>query len=392
MISLRQLSKKYVILLGLAIVSAVSVSLLLVPSDPLVRQLQEEFVTNYLYSESEHPFKIDASKPIYWFDTEDGWVVVKSKLHAERAVLEIRAGIKAFYSHFGVKPGSGAIVDIALNDHFKQFKAAGVEWYLPWPFDQTTVKLNPDYEFECRSACQAVRVLSNNGVLTLDNDIILTAALVDMNNQASIPVFRSPTGHHIDARSAIRHELSHELFRNYIWPSSQETKKWDYYGSEGPDWLDEAAAIVAETPQSTYSRRELLYQMANLDRLKPLRRLVTEDHPLFQSEYTSNIIRNNFTEDGAPKVTIRSAVQISNDEWPSNEYYSQIRGFVDFLVDVTQNRRILRDIAISLKNGKSFEDWLSSSAQYPGLPKNFDKLDQEFKAWLLARSINFKLS
>lgn len=67
---------------------------------------------------------------------------------------------------------------------------------------------------------------------------------------------------------AIRHEVAHLLFLNGVWPSTRGRST--RYGGDAPDWLDEAAAVAAESEGLTDARRAAFRKAARASQLIPL--------------------------------------------------------------------------------------------------------------------------
>lgn len=63
--------------------------------------------------------------------------------------------------------------------------------------------------------------------------------------------------------SLLWHELGHQVFLRRVLPPG----KRGGYGSDAPDWLDEAAAIVMETPEMKDQRRTIAASLATQGKL-----------------------------------------------------------------------------------------------------------------------------
>ena len=66
-------------------------------------------------------------------------------------------------------------------------------------------------------------------------------------------------------------------------------------------------------------------------------------------------------------------------------FYSQSRGFADFMIERTGNKQIFADVARHIAAGGTMDSWLASSGSTVGLPADAASLDVQFKAWLVDR-------
>jgi hypothetical protein len=265
-----------------------------------------------------------------WFDTEWGWVVVRSGDDAALVADDIRAAMAAFYRHFGVQPQRGAVVDLEFAGLAPALKQAGAAWVLPWPF----------------------RV-------------------------AGAPGEPGTAG---DPRSALRHEIGHALFLALVMPNTRGRQ----YGGDAPDWLDEATAMLAETPAVLAGRRARFAEAAAAGRVAPLTALIAAAHPLFGAAGLDQVIGDPSRQTGVPRVVKleADASGISIDRIA--DFYATSLAVADYLIERSGDERVLARIADIIRRD-SKPGWLATLCDRGILPLRPESVDADFAAWASAR-------
>lgn len=197
---------------------------------------------------------------------------------------------------------------------------------------------------------------------------------------ASSPATADPA---IEA-GAIAHEIGHLLFNSYF--DSAEGASTDgpmRYGSSAPDWLDEAAAVALENEvltRSRYANARAAFEADGTVLAFPLQTYLTMEHPSLRA---AQAIQGRRTE-GA------KAVMLSGDEAKAfleasggnpEVFYRQTRLFIDYLMETSDDPRILHKIARSYRDGGDLADWLAQSGGGNSLPMTLDALETQFDAW-----------
>lgn len=176
--------------------------------------------------------------------------------------------------------------------------------------------------------------------------------------------------------STAAHELGHDLLQHF-WDG--RTPAYQYrYGTLGPDWLDEIAAILMESEDSRASRRQLLGEMYRRGEMLPLRTYLEMTHPNLPPEPAREFGQSTKPEPGNQASIIEPA---DPDLVP--EYYAQSLGFAEFLMAQSARPRVFESIARNLAEGSTFEQWLAAEGPKHRLGSDVAQLTRQWEAWLL---------
>ena len=66
----------------------------------------------------------------------------------------------------------------------------------------------------------------------------------------------------------------------------------------------------------------------------------------------------------------------------AGNFYSENRVFADFLIERTKDPAIFGSIAETLGQGRTIEQWLSTTGKAKGLAPTVDGLEQQWREWL----------
>ena len=265
-----------------------------------------------------------------WHDTEWGWIVTDSTQSAGQASIDLRAAIAAFYVHFGVRPERGAIIQSRYAGLFQPLKATGLHWQVPWRFAAAT------------------------------------SGATDSG------------GHSADQRSALRHEIAHALFIAHVIPGTRKGQ----YGGDAPDWLDEAAAMTAETQDGAAARRRAFISLVRAGRLRRLSDFVAAEHPLFNAPaIKAALAEASRANPQNPVVLSFKASDIGVDRQAVGDFYAQSRAVFDFLQETSGDQRILATIAADFMQTRDPLSWMTLIE--PGrTPQDAIKsVDAAFQTW-----------
>lgn len=164
----------------------------------------------------------------------------------------------------------------------------------------------------------------------------------------------------------IRHELGHQVFLRRVLPPG----KRDSYGSDAPDWLDEAAAIVMETPQMKDQRRVVARMLAAQGKLLPLGDFLAMPHPEAKSagDRPASASPNGTF---APQNPLQTLV-----------FYSQCQVFTDFLISKTGEAAILRKLADTIGRNEDYVAFLVQEIAIEGGQSSIDDVNSMFLGWV----------
>ena len=309
--------------------------------------------------------------PGHCIATAEGWFYADSVAAAEQLAEDARETGRRFRRYFAVEPPQGAI----LAQHrlgtaqIEALRAAGAQWVLPWLDAAERQRL---MEAGVRRA--VVQQLGE----AADERIVAQAVAqaLAQRTQASVD----------DARGALRHEIGHMLLIHAYWPQARSRGNGQY-GGPGPDWLDEAAAVLMENEGLTERRRMQLRALidGNADSagLLSLPAFLTAPHPLAA-------IARDLT-DGAAGPDGASVTVLSGDDRARElaglgaAFYVQSRAFADFLIETTGDEAVLGSIAGWIADGGTIDGWLTGRGAGQGLGATVEAMERQWLDWLSAR-------
>ncbi|MDZ7790847.1 MAG: hypothetical protein U5L08_10225 [Xanthomonadales bacterium] len=292
-----------------------------------------------------------------WYRAALGWVVAPDDCAARQVAEEMEAASRAFERHFGVVAPAGAVIDVAHARHGAALKEAGAAWVLPWRFSETAAPTDARGE-AIRNQIRAQ--LASDG---REPDPERVEVLVQQT-LARLGEPQAPKAPSLEPK-AIRHEIAHLLFMHSIWPSTEENRQ---YGGDAPDWLDEAAAVVAEGQRMTAVRREAFRALARNGRAIPMTRYLRMTHPVFGGAAFQERIAQAERQAESSGAAVASFSVPESDLGEASAFYAQTRGLIDYLIDRSGDERILATITNALKGGQSLEQWLAEHGSEHGLP------------------------
>ena len=198
------------------------------------------------------------------------------------------------------------------------------------------------------------------------------------SNRAGSSVLTTEQAAKAKRSDAIRHEIAHLLFINELWPSSLDGL--EQYGGDAPDWLDEAAAVLAESDEMTADRQAAFVDAVDEGTLKPLQAYLAMPHPAFGGgDFQAMIEQARAASDS--DITFISTTLPEGHVMQAALYYTQTRGWIDFLIETGNDPRIFAQLTEGLKAGSSLQDWLSTNGEQYNLPAQLDQLEAAFVSW-----------
>lgn len=296
---------------------------------------------------------------------------------AQDLIATAQQGARQFAEYFGQTPKSIAIVPggVVSADLETKIRAAGFELILPWMSESDQMA------FKTEAVRRQVEE-QTKGMPEEQRNTIMDMALSQI--KPSGPVSAKQKG-------VLTHELGHLWFIGAFERRAQtdgETKNAGHgYGGWAPDWLDEAAAVLMENDTLTQSRRAA-FQTEDPGGLYPLREFLTMEHPAAKS--AQELLKNY--QDKNPDASVKEgesrAIFLTGDdadEFLKNakdhdpvRFYTQTRGFVDFLTEQTHDPQVIAKIAAHLARDHDFENWLLAQSN---LPDSMEGLEALWTEW-----------
>jgi hypothetical protein len=309
-----------------------------------------------------------AIDPGYWYRASLGWIVAPGECAAREAAVEMEAASIAFERHFGRPAPRGAVVDVVHARHAGALKEAGAAWVLPWRFHQA---IDAPRAQAIREQVRSQLAAAGRAPEPEQVEVLVQQALAQLGEPGA------PSSPPALAPKAIRHEIAHLLFMQAVWPSSGERP--EQYGGDAPDWLDEAAAIIAESEEMTRNRRALFRELAASGGTIPLAEYLEMTHPVYADRQFRAMIDEARAARAEGEPVIIAASLADDRVERARAFYAQTRGFVDYLLERTGDRRVLGDIAVELRDEASgFADWLNRHGAVRGLPAGIEALERDF--------------
>ena len=311
-------------------------------------------------------------------ETERGVALASTPEEAERLAGYARAGEARFTAQFGRDIAPYVVISTPPVPQRAALTAAGFTHILPWPapraFDEAAR----------RGVEQGTRrfAASQNMTPTQTEEVVARAL-------SQIPDARAQAA--LDA-GMVPHELGHLWFTQAFWPqrASTDADAPRHYGGPGPDWLDEAAAVVLEDDVTAAQRRSqfrALMQGETVPAVGPidgrgmlldLPGLLAREHPglaravaVAPEVAASGGVGVSFTPAGAgPRPAALERV-----------FYIQTRVFADYLIQRSGRPTIMADIARGLAGGGNFEVWLANEGAAHGLPTSVTAMQGDWQAY-----------
>lgn len=238
-----------------------------------------------------------------------------------------------------------------------------------------------------------------------DMDEVTLEATVERSVKASLkassPGAGAEGGHGGSAddvhQGVFAHELGHLYFIETFWPDENlnvlDTHAGDVsrYAGPGPDWLDEMAAVLMENKALTRGREaglKTVSESADFGAIWPLDTYFTMGHPAFEQARALIEARQKTAAGRAQgNVVILSREDLNTRDDGRNPamFYSQSRGFADYMIETTGNEQIFAEVAKHIAEGASMESWLQKFGASHGLAKTVSALDADFQMWLKTR-------
>lgn len=287
-------------------------------------------------------------KNLQCVSSPNGWFYAKeSKTTTEMATAAGEAA-DLFQRYFGRQAPKGAIVSTegkkVAADAESTLKAAGAAWIMPFVDPRKLFERMPPEQFAALPAEIKAR-------------------------------WENPE----QLRTFLRHETGHHLFMSAFWhgKNSPQSKPHGGYGSQGPDWLDELAAVLMENEWGKTRYYTLLRKDLNTKKkkLQPLRDFFAAEHPA-----TEALQKINDTANSGPGIRIIATDDSKEDK--KVDFYAQTRAFADFLIEYSKNEGIFGEIAPAIAAGDTMADWLTKHGIEYGLPGTVDALEREWRVWL----------
>lgn len=176
----------------------------------------------------------------------------------------------------------------------------------------------------------------------------------------------------------LRHEVGHAMYGALYWPDAASSLE-PRYGTPAPDWLDEAAAILMETPKA---QARHLASFIDAARHRPgtvpdLAGFLQAEHPVRSAALARTLAGGPKSQSGV-QVTVTTGSGFAG----LDTFYGQSLLLALFLAETSGDPRILAPISTAIANGATFEHWLAQDGPRYRLPATVAGLQHGWDAWL----------
>ena len=137
--------------------------------------------------------------------------------------------------------------------------------------------------------------------------------------------------------SVLPHEIGHDLLRRYVIPDSHPGQ----YGTDAPDWLDEAVAIAFEPAEDQTQRRCEASTLLQERALIPLGRFLTMTHP--------DLAKRRSAPAGLRATTLTLDSSTSRD---TPAFYAMSMAFPEYVAARTQSASAFADMIRAYRDGR----------------------------------------
>ena len=224
---------------------------------------------------------------------------------------------------------------------------------------------------------KVLNLLNANGIYW---NLVWPATLVHEQAKSSLGI--DDITHEKSQNNAIGHELGHKFLMN----SFRWSQPSDGYGSPGPDWLDEAAAILMENSYMTQKRREAFYKSA--PDYFTISDIINKQHPVPAKQDPGELqekirkIRAEMAKNGTGSKAVKLSIGNNEHQKEVDKFYGSIRMFIDFLMDKTKKPEVFASITNGISKGQSFEAWLHENHKQFNLDASLKKMNKSWESYI----------
>lgn len=179
-------------------------------------------------------------------------------------------------------------------------------------------------------------------------------------------IFTDETGEYSEVvpHHILGHEIAHDIFARHVFPTS----RMDQYGTDAPDWLDEAVAVAFEDEEQLVDRRCLAVRLAKNDRLIPIERFLTMRHPELRLDHD--------------RSTELTGASLFAAETPA--FYVMSLMVPEYLAAKTGSEDVLREIIALAKDSGDEIDFILRNLQPASEPYR-SGIDEALKEWAITQ-------
>ncbi len=321
-------------------------------------------------------------------ETSVGIAIADDAARADQLLAYAKAGEMRFQQRFkrapvryaGVETSGGAVEGAG----FDGLKAAGFEAILPW---LSTAGYRAQIEASIK---RDIAAQTANLPADVRDSVI---------QQASARFKARPS--EMQDEGGIPHELGHLWYAKAFWPGSDP--KGGHYGSEGPDWMDEVAAVMMESDNLANQRVRQFGERFKairassapgngtpLDPLIDLPGFFASVHPGAERAKQMAAEFRSGPPAGLPSDAPRNGIFIRANSGPEAEkfansaiyYYLQATMLTAYLAERSGDPAVFARIGAAFGRGETIEQWLANKEPKGSLPRTIKAMQADWLAWL----------
>lgn len=291
-------------------------------------------------------------------------------------------GVAKFVTHFGRVPGRFAVIEVddgkISSAAAEALRQGGFTTVLPW-------LSNKGYQAQTE---QSVRKAIDAQAGNLPADVregLVKQALAQLNAQPR------DSGQEL---GALAHELGHQWYSKAFWPA--KGRGAGHYGGEGPDWMDETAAVLMETDAlaeeriAEFAERYKVIKQnpgaGPVDKLIDLSGFFNSPHPgaLLAEQMLAELRKKDSAADPEGGVSVRAVSGPEADKFAEKtiHYYLTATMVGRYLTERSGNPAIFGSIGQAFARGETMEQWLASAPAGDSLPSDLEGLQADWLLWL----------
>ncbi|WP_162789466.1 hypothetical protein [Altererythrobacter sp. ZODW24] len=214
-------------------------------------------------------------------------------------------------------------------------------------------------------------------------DAIMAQALAQLPEPNSS--LEAPDAKELGAAS---HEAGHLLLKAFFGDQPELESQFRRYGSVGPDWLDEIAAVLAENDELTSARYASASRSLAEGKSVPAYQLadyLEMEHPSLGAAQKM-MARRKLNGTGTTQRTIMLSGDdakkfLAESGGDPVQFYIQSRLFADYMIAKTGNEAIFLPITTHIRDGGTFGEWLEAEGRQHGLPSTVSLLQADWQDW-----------
>jgi hypothetical protein len=305
-----------------------------------------------------------------WTQHESVWLLTPAQQDVRDAIEDVQRAIDAYAKTVGEPAPAGIVLDKAyLDQKGELLQQAGALWALPWDFSLSSVSVRAISAEERASIREQIVAQLGKAGRAVDEPLV--ERMVEQAEQ-QLAARNEPK-----TVKPLSHEIAHLMFSAAVWTEKPAVPG---YGSGAPDWLDEVFAVAAEDGVLTAARRQAFARAYAEQALPPLAEWFEAEHPALNAARQLVAERNDGeVNSGVYSFTAEELAAAGASD--AIIFYTQARGFLDYLDATSSEPHILGAIAHALQEKKSMEAVLEQYGEDWGLPSKLEALEQSFRAW-----------